>query len=321
MGEVDLDAAAADQLDRMVEHGQRLQAEEVELHQPGLLDIFHVELGDRHVGARVAVHRHQLRQRPVADDDAGGMGRGVAVEAFELLRHVEQRLDDRLLLGLLGEARLALDRLGEADRVGRVLRHHLAEPVDLAVGHLQDAADVAQHRARLQRSEGDDLGDLVAAVFLLDVADHLVAPVLAEVDVEVGHRHAVGIEEALEQQREAQRVDVGDGRRIGDQRAGARAAAGPDGNALRLRPFDEVGDDQEIAGIFHPLDDRRARIPAACRSPPRCSPASARASRAARPARRAPGGASSSASALLAASASAASRAAKRGRIGCASSG
>ena len=42
--EVDLDAAPADQLDRDVEHGQRLQAEEVELHQPRLLDPFHVEL-------------------------------------------------------------------------------------------------------------------------------------------------------------------------------------------------------------------------------------------------------------------------------------
>ena len=223
--EIDLDAAPADQPHRGLQHRQRLQAEEVELDQPGLLDQLHVELGDRHVGARIAVHRHEFRQRPVADDDAGGVRRGVAVEPFQLLRHVEQRLDDRLLLGLLGKARLALDRLGEADRIGRVLRHHLAEPVDLAVGHLQHAADVAQHGARLQRAEGDDLRDLVAAVFLLDVADHLVAAVLAEVDVEVGHRDAVGIEEALEQQREAQRIDVGDGQRIGDQRAGARAAA------------------------------------------------------------------------------------------------
>ena len=30
---------------------------------------------------------------------------------------------------------------------------------------------------------------------------------------------------------------------------------GPTGNALRLRPLDEVGDDQEVAGILHPLDD------------------------------------------------------------------
>ena len=137
----------------------------------------------------------------------------------------------------------------------RVLRHQLGQLVDLAIGHLQHAADVAQHAARLQGAEGDDLRHLIAAVALLHVADHLVAAVLAEVDVEVGHRHALGIEEALEQQAEADGIEIGDGERIGDQRARARAAAGPDRNALRLRPFDEVGNDQEVAGIFHALDD------------------------------------------------------------------
>ena len=143
----------------------------------------------------------------------------------------------------------------ERHRRRRILRHELAELVDLAVGHLQHAADVAQHAARLQAAEGDDLRDLVAAVSPLHVADHLVAPVLAEIDVEVRHRHAIGIEEALEQQAEADRIEIGDGERIGDERAGARAAARADRNALRLRPLDEVGDDQEVAGIFHPLDD------------------------------------------------------------------
>jgi hypothetical protein len=37
-----------------------------------------------------------------------------------------------------------------------------------------------------------------------------------------------GIEEALEQQAEPQGIDVGDGQRIGDQRACARTAARPD---------------------------------------------------------------------------------------------
>ena len=164
------------------------------------------------------------------------------------------RLDHRLAIARGLQARLVLDRALERDRVGRVLRHELAELVDLAVGHLQHAADVAQHAARLQRAEGDDLRHPVAAVALLHVADDLVAPVLAEVDVEVGHRHALGIEEALEQEVEADRIEVGDGERIGDERAGARAAAGPDRNALRFRPLDEIGDDQEVARIFHALD-------------------------------------------------------------------
>ena len=182
------------------------------------------------------------------------MGRGVAVEPFELERDVEGALDDRIAVALGLQLRLALDRLGERHRRRRVLRHELAELVDLAVGHFQHAADVAQHAPRLQGAEGDDLRHLVAAVALLHVADHLVAPVLAEVDVEVRHRHALGIEEALEQQIEAKRIEVGDGQRVGDERARARAAARPDRNALILRPLDEVGDDQEVAGIFHPLD-------------------------------------------------------------------
>ena len=85
--------------------------------------------------------------------------------------------------------------------------------------------------------------------------DHLVAPVLAEVDVEVGHRHAVGVEEALEEEVEAERIEVGDGERPGDHRAGAGAAPRPDRDALPLGPLDEVGDDQEVARILHPDDD------------------------------------------------------------------
>ena len=48
--------------------------------------------------------------------------------------------------------------------------------------------------------------------------------------------------------------------RIGDQRARARAAPGADRNVLRLRPFDEVGDDEEIAGEFHPRDDGELEV-------------------------------------------------------------
>ena len=224
--QIELDAALLQQPHRGLQHRQRLQPEEVEFDEAGLLDPFHVELGHRHVGFRIAVHRHELGQRPVADHDAGGVGRGVAVKPFELERDVEGALDDRIAVALGLQLGLALDRLGERHRRRRVLRHELAELVDLPVGHLQHAADVAQHAARLQGAEGDDLRHLIAAVALLHVADHLVAAVLAEVDVEVRHRHALGIEEALEQQIEAKRVEIGDGQRVG-RRASPRPSRGP----------------------------------------------------------------------------------------------
>ena len=86
---------------------------------------------------------------------------------------------------------------------------------------MQNPPDVAQHAARLQRAEGDDLCDLVATILLLYVANNLVAPVLAEVDVEIRHRNPLGIEKALEQKAKADRIEIGDGQRVGDQRAGA----------------------------------------------------------------------------------------------------
>ena len=51
------------------------------------------------------------------------------------------------------------------------------------------------------------------------------------------------------------RIEIGDRQRVGDERAGARAAARPDGHAVRLRPFDEVGDDKEVARKLHLRDD------------------------------------------------------------------
>ena len=242
--------------DREIEDGQRLQPEEVELHQPRLLDPFHVELGDLHARARIAIERHQLVERPVADDDAGGMGRGVAIEALELLGDGEQPLDHRVLLARRPEARLVGDRLLERHRVGRVLRHHLGEPVDLAIGHLQDAADVAKHGARLQRAEGDDLRHLVGAVFLpgrsaITSSRRFWQKSMSKSGIDTRS----GLRKRSKRSAEAERVEVGDGERPGDHRAGAGAAARTDRDPLPFRPLDEVGDDQEIARIFHPLDD------------------------------------------------------------------
>ena len=136
-----------------------------------------------------------------------------------------------------------------------ILRHELGELVDLAVRHFQHAADIANDAPRQKRTEGDDLRDLLLAVALLHVIDDALAPVDAEIDVEIGHRHAFGIQEALEQQAEPQRIEIGDRERIGDKRARTRTAARPDRNIVVLRPFDEIGDDQEVAGKPHALDD------------------------------------------------------------------
>ena len=85
---------------------------------------------------------------------------------------------------------------------------------------------------------------------LRDVLDDFAAAALAEVDVDVGQRHALGVEEALEDEVVLDRIDVGDPQAVGDEAAGRRSAARPDRNALLARVADEVPDDQEVPGYF-----------------------------------------------------------------------
>src|ERR1051326_2939718 len=70
---VDVDAVAGlrlGRLDRVVDHGQRAQAEEVHLEEAHLLDHAHVELGHDLVAVR-AVERNVVRHRLGGDVDAG----------------------------------------------------------------------------------------------------------------------------------------------------------------------------------------------------------------------------------------------------------
>src|SRR3546814_20325558 len=96
---------------------------------------------------------------------------------------------------------------------------------------------------------------MIVPVLFLDVADHLVAPGFAEIDVEVGHRHALGVEEPLEQQAQLQWIEIGDRQRPGDERTSARSAPRPHRNALRPRQLADTGPDQELAGKPHTGDN------------------------------------------------------------------
>jgi len=113
-----------------------------------------------------------------------------------------------------------------------LIRDHLGQPVGLDVGQVVHAGHVADDHLGAKRAVGDDVGHALVAVFLADVADDLAAAAHAEVDVEVRRRYALGVEEALEEQLEAERVEVGDAEQVGDDAAGARAAARADGDRL-----------------------------------------------------------------------------------------
>ncbi len=178
----------------------------------------------------------------------------IRIKPFKRLRDLKHFCHAGLGRGGFLEARLQLDGLFQAHRRRRILRHQLGQLVDLAERQFEDAAGIAHDAARQKRSESDDLRDFIVAVASPDIGNHFVAPLLTEIDIEIRHRNAFRIEEALEQETEADRIEIGNRKRIGNQGPGPRPASRPDRNIPRFGVFDEIRDDQKIAGEIH-LDD------------------------------------------------------------------
>ncbi len=90
--------------------------------------------------------------------------------------------------------------------------------------------------------------------FSVDVVDDALPALDREVDVHVGHVLAGRVQEPLEEEAVAHRVDVGDLQAVRGERAGSGAAARADRDAVSLREADEVRDDQEVVGEAHLAD-------------------------------------------------------------------
>ena len=247
------------------------QAEEVELDEPDLLDAHHVVLRHHVTRLRVAVERHQLDQRLVADHDAGGVLRGVTCEPLEIQSRVDQLPHLPIRVYACAQLGRLLDRVRQAD--AQDLGDELGDSVDIAVRHAEDSSHVADGGTGLKRPESHDLRDGHVVVSTLDVlavirrapravlvgyiANHLVASAHAEVDVDVGHRHALRVQEALEDDPVVDGVDPRDPHPEGYQAPCRRTATRTDRHAVAPRVADEVRNDQEVAGKAHLLDHRK----------------------------------------------------------------
>ena len=86
----------------------------------------------------------------------------------------------------------------------------LRDLVDFGIRDFHHAADVANGRFGPERSERDDLADVIVAVLVDHVVDDLAAPIHAKIHIDIGQRNAFRIEEPLEQQAIDEWIKIGD---------------------------------------------------------------------------------------------------------------
>ena len=247
-GEVDVDAfVLAHEVDGEVQHREHAQAEQVELHQPGGRAVVLVPLEHRAVLHARPLDRAALDERAVGHHHPARVDAEVAREVEHLLGEVERELRDRRAPSSSAGSRTTrgaaatppVDPLGERVGVTRREAHGLR--------HLP------QRRAR---PVGDHVGDLrgaLAAVLVVDVLDHLLTPLVLDVEVDVGGAVALEREEALEQQAERDRVGLGDAERVTD-RAVRRAPPALAVDVVDAAELDDVDQHEEVAGEVELLD-------------------------------------------------------------------
>ena len=196
--------------------GEVGQPEQVDLQQSDLGHAVHVVLGHRGAvtGSR-ALQRHDIGERFGSDHHGCRVRRCVAADPLQPLRVVDDVL--RPVLVVVEVFQLAALRECSVERDVHHLRHQLREPVDVREGHVEHATHVADRRPRRHGTEGDDLRDAIATVLLLHVREHAIPSPVVEVDVDVGHLHALAVEEPLEDEPVAERLDVGDVEHVADQ--------------------------------------------------------------------------------------------------------
>ena len=239
----------ADVRERAPDRAQHADREDVDLEQAERVEVVLVPLDDAAVGHRRVLDRHQLGHAALGDDEAARMLRKMARERDQLRRQLHPEPDDRRL-GIEAALAQPLGRDAAAVEPVLALRHRL-DPLQVQP---QRAADVAQRRAGPVAD--DDRGErgAVPAVLPVDVLDHLLAPLVLEVDVDVGRLVALDADEAAEEERRAARVDLGDEEAVADERVGGAAAPLAE-DFLRARPRDDVGDGEEVRLVLQLGDD------------------------------------------------------------------
>ena len=174
----------------------------------------------------------------------------------EMARKAEQpprqaeRLTDERVVGI--EPGLADMRV--ADLVAPAAPLRRGETAGHVGGEAERLADLAHGAARPVRDHRRDDAGAIAPVFLVDVLDDLLAPLMLEIDVDIGRLAPLGGDEAREEQVVLGRVDRGDAEHVADGGIGGRAAPLAE-NALVLGDPDDVEDGEEVALVSEPLDE------------------------------------------------------------------
>ena len=205
-----------------------------------------VVLGDDAAALGVALHGDVIGHGVAADDRGACMHTLAADVALDGTRRVNDLT--RFGFGIVGLFEIGIGGKRLVDGDAQFFADHLAQAVAHAVRVAQHARGIADGVFRLQLAERDNAGNVVFAVDVFDVLNDLLATLVLEVDVDIGHLNTLGRQESLEQQAVGKRIEVGDAHGIRHDGACRRTTARSYADSLASRPFNVFLHNEEVGG-------------------------------------------------------------------------
>ena len=138
-------------------------------------------------------------------------------QSFEIAREVDEPF---CLIALLIDASKILRFCQCAiERDAELRRHSLRHTIDARIRHFESATDIADRALRRHCAESDDLRHVISPIAAFHIVDDLLAADVAEIDIDIRHRHTFRVQESLKKKFILQGIEVRDAQKIGDNTA------------------------------------------------------------------------------------------------------
>ena len=198
--------------------GEHAEGEDIDLEQAERIEVVLVPLDDGALGHGGVFDRHEPGERPARDDEAADVLRQVAGKAAQGFGDPQPFADTR--------------RFGVQPMFGKAFGQLLAlvppgqragQRVDLGDAEAERTPGIAQRALGAVGNQRRRQCCPLATVFFVDVGNDFGAPLVFEIDIDVGRLAAFFRDKTLEQHCRTRRVDFGDAQREADRRIGRRA--------------------------------------------------------------------------------------------------
>ncbi len=244
----------AQQIEAFAYAGQHAQCQAIDLQHAHGVQIVFVPLDDGAIRHRRVFHRHHLVQRHIGNHETAHVLRQVPRHAEQFMGQLQHAANDRTVRI---ETLFAQAFLGGA--VAPATRKDIAELIHLVQRKAQRLGHVAYRAAAAIADHRSGQRGALAPVLRVDVLDHLLAPLVLEIDIDVGRLVAVLADEARDQQVIDFRIHLGHAQRKAHGGVGGRAAALAE-NAFAAREAHDVVHGEEERFVPLQFDQRQLRI-------------------------------------------------------------